>query len=488
MHMDQYDLIIKNGTVATAADTFDCDVAIKDGKVVTLGTGLKGAARTIDAKGLLVLPGGVDAHVHLCQTGSSGVDTADDFESGTRSAVCGGTTTIISFAAQEKGHSLMTTVEDYHLRAKGKAVSDYSFHLIVADPTERVLREELPELIRQGHTSFKIYLTYERRRVNDRQALDLLALARREGAMMMIHAENHDMIMWLTEQLERAGKSDPKYHAVAHVAIAEREATHRAISLAEVVDVPILIVHVSAGEAIEQIASAQGRGLKVYGETCPQYLFLTEDDLDKPNYEGAKCICSPPPRDKASQELVWRGIQSGVLRIFSSDHAPYLFDGPKGKLKNGRAPFKKIQSGIPGLELRMPLLFSEGVGKGRIDLNTFVSLTATMPAKLYNLYPAKGTIAVGADADIALWDPEKEVTVTHEMLHDNMDFTPYEGMKIKGYPVVTFCRGEIVWENGKFKGAPGHGRFIPRAPSPYAKPAGRNVLPFGTKIDFSPLG
>ena len=484
--MDNYDLIIKNGTVATAADTFRSDVGIRDGKVVALGSELAGATRTIDAEGLLVLPGGVDAHVHLCQTGSSGVDTADDFESGTRSAVCGGTTTIISFAAQEKGHSLMTAVEDYHQRAKGKAVTDYSFHMIVSDPTATVLREELPELIRQGHNSFKIYLTYERRRVNDRQALDLLALARREGALMMIHAENHDMIMWLAEQLERAGKTEPKYHAVAHVAVAEREATHRAISLAEVVDVPILIVHVSAGEAIQQIAAAQARGLKVYGETCPQYLFLTADDLDKPDLEGAKCVCSPPPRDKASQELVWQGIQAGVLKIFSSDHAPYLFNGPTGKLKDGRVPFKKIQSGIPGLELRMPLLFSEGVGKGRIDLNTFVSLTASMPAKLYNLYPAKGTIAVGSDADIALWDPTKEITVTHDMLHDNMDYTPYEGMQIKGYPVVTLSRGNVVWEGGVFKGVPGSGRFIPRTPSPYARPAGRNVLPFGTEINYSP--
>ena len=482
--MGQYDLIIKNGTVATAADTFASDVAIKDGKVVGLGLGLTGAKRTIDAKGLLVLPGGIDGHVHLCQTGSSGVATADDFESGTRSAVCGGTTTLISFAAQEKGHSLMTAVEDYHKLAKGKASTDYSFHMIVADPTERVLREELPELIKQGHTSFKIYLTYERRKVNDRQALELLSLARREGAMMMIHAENHDMIMWLADELERAGKKAPKYHAVAHVAVAEREATHRAISLAEVVDVPILVVHVSAGEAIQEIASAQARGLKVYGETCPQYLFLTENDLDLPELEGAKYVCSPPPRDKASQELVWQGIQRGILKIFSSDHAPYMYDGPTGKLKDGRnIPFKKIQSGIPGIELRMPLLFSEGVGKGRIDLNTFVSLTATMPAKLHSLYPAKGTIAIGSDADIALWDPEKEVTITQSNLHDNMDYTPYEGMKIKGYPVVTLSRGNVVWEYGQFKGVPGHGRFIAREPSPYARPLGRNVLPFGTQLN-----
>lgn len=482
--MEKYDLIIKNGTVATAADTFRSDVAIKDGKIVALGLELAGVARTIDADGLFVLPGGVDGHVHLCQIGGAGIETADDFESGTRSAVCGGTTTIISFAVQEKGHSLMPAVEEYHRLAQGKAVTDYAFHMIVSDPTETLLREELPELIRQGHTSFKIYLTYERRRLNDRQALEVLALARREGAMMMIHAENHDLIMWLAEQLELAGKTAPKYHAVAHVGVAEREATHRAISLAEVVDVPILIVHVSAGEAVQQIAAAQARGLKVYGETCPQYLFLTQDDLDKPELEGAKCMCSPPPRDKANQELVWHGIQTGVLKIFSSDHAPYLYNSPHGKLKHGpKASFKKVQNGIPGVELRMPLLFSEGVGKGRIDLNTFVSLTATMPAKLHNLYPAKGTIAVGSDADIALWDPNKEVTISHDLLHDNVDYTPYEGMKIKGYPVVTLSRGKVVWEDGVFKGVAGAGRFIARTPSPYARPLGRNVLAFGTRLN-----
>jgi dihydropyrimidinase len=481
--VDKFDVVIKNGTVATAADTFRSDVAIKDGKVVGLGLDLGAAARTIDADGLLVLPGGIDGHVHLCQTGSSGVDTADDFESGTRSALCGGTTTIITFAAQEKGHSLIRAVEDYHLHAKGKAASDYTFHMIVSDPTSTVLREELPELIRQGYTSFKIYLTYERRKLNDRQALEVLALARREGAMVMVHAENHDLIMWLAEELERAGKTEPKYHAVAHVAVAEREATHRAISLAEVVDVPILVVHVSAGDAIDQIAEAQFRSLKVYGETCPQYLFLTADDMDKPDFEGAKCVCSPPPRDAASQELVWKGIQNGVLKIFSSDHAPYAYGGPNGKLKNGRVPFKRIQSGIPGVELRMPLLFSEGVGKGRIDLNTFVSLTATMPAKLHSLYPQKGTIAIGSDADIALWDPAKKVTITQSMLHDNVDFTPYEGMSITGYPVVTMVRGSVVWEDGVYKGVPGSGRYISRKPSPYARPLGRNILPFNTVLN-----
>jgi dihydropyrimidinase len=482
--VDKYDLIIKNGTVATAADTFRSDVAIKDGKIVGLGIDLAGAARVIDADGLLVLPGGVDGHVHVSQISGFGIETADDFESGTRSAVCGGTTTIISFAVQEKGHSLMPAVEEHRRNAHGKAVTDYAVHMIVSDPTETVLREELPELIRQGYTSFKIFLTYERRRLNDRQALEVLALARREGALAMIHAENHDVIMWLAEQLERAGKTTPKYHGVAHAAVGEREATHRAISLAEIVDVPILVVHVSAGEAIQQIAEAQARGLKVYGETCPQYLFLTEDDLDKPDFEGAKCMCSPPPRDKANQDLVWHGIQTGVLKIFSSDHAPYRFNGPNGKLKHGpNAPFKKVQNGVPGVELRMPLLFSEGVGTGRIDLNTFVSLTATMPAKLHNLYPAKGTIAVGSDADIGLWDPAKEVTITHDILHDNVDYTPYEGRKIKGYPVVTLSRGKVVWEGGVFKGVPGSGRFIARTPSPYARPVGRSVLAFGTRLN-----
>ena len=307
----------------------------------------------------------------------------------------------------------------------------------------------------------------------------MLAVARRERALVMVHAENHDVISWLSEKLLAAGHSAPRFHAVAHAPIAEREATSRAISLAELVDVPILIVHVSAREAMEQIRSAQARGLKVYGETCPQYLFLTHDDLDRPGFEGAKYMCSPPPRDKANQEEIWRGIETGVFEVFSSDHAGYRYDDPEGKMKHGRnAPFKKVANGVPGLEVRLALLFSEGVGKGRIDLPRFVALTATNAAKLYGLYPRKGTLAVGSDADLAIWDAGKEVTIAQAMLHDAMDYTPYEGRKIRGWPVTTLVRGELVAQGGKFVGAAGRGRFLKCDVSPATRPLERRAIAF----------
>ncbi|MHC5064647.1 MAG: dihydropyrimidinase, partial [Planctomycetota bacterium] len=375
---------------------------------------------------------------------------------------CGGTTTIIPFAAQHRGDSLLDVVSEYHESAKGKAVIDYAFHLIISDPTPAVIGEQLPQLMAEGCTSFKIYMTYEALKLDDRQILEVLASARKLGAMVMVHAENHDVIAYLTDKLLAEGKGDPRFHAVAHSAPAEREATHRAITFAEVVDVPMLIVHVSGGEAIEQIREAHKRGLRIYGETCPQYLFLCADDLDRPAFEGAKYMCSPPPRDRANQELVWRALESGAFKVFSSDHAPYRFDDPKGKKEHGEgASFEKVANGVPGLEIRMPMLFSEGVRKGRLSLEQFVSLTSTNAAWLYGLYPRKGTIAVGADADLAIWDPEREVTITSEAMHDNMDYTPYEGRRVTGWPVTTICRGEVVQEDGEIKASKGHGVFLP---------------------------
>ena len=459
--MDSFDLVIRNGTVATASDLMQCDVGIKDGKVAMLGRNLPRGREEIDASGKLVLPGGVDAHCHLDQPMEAGLKMADDFRSGTLSAACGGTTTVIPFAAQAKGGSLRAAVEDYHRRAEGRAVIDYAFHMIVSDPSEKVLKEELPQLVREGYTSFKIYMTYDDLKLNDRQILDLLALARREGALVMVHAENADCIGWLTEQLEEAGLTAPKYHAHSRPMLVEREATHRAIALSELVDVPILIVHVSGKEAIEQIRWAHGHGLRIHAETCPQYLVLTADHLDD-GYHGAKCVCSPPPRDKANQQYVWDGLASGLFTVFSSDHAPFRYEDPQGKKPGGKeVPFRYIPNGTPGLETRMPILFSEGVVKGRIDLNRFVALTATDPAKMYGLYPRKGTIAIGSDADIAIWDPHRQVTVSNAMLHHDVDYTPYEGMQLTGWPVMTISRGEVVWNDGKVTDAFGRGQFLP---------------------------
>jgi dihydropyrimidinase len=467
----EFDLVIRGGTVASAADTMRSDVGVVGGKIVALGERLAGGRKEIDAAGKLVLPGGVDAHCHLDQPMLPPMKMADDFESGTRSAACGGTTTLIPFAAQEKGQSLRAAVEDYHRRAAGKALVDYAFHMIVSDPTEQVLSTELPQLIASGYTSFKIYMTYDDLKLDDGQILDVLSVARQHGAMAMVHAENADCIAWLTRRLEAAGRVAPRYHADSRPMLVEREATHRAIALSELVDVPILIVHVSGREAVEQIRWAHAHGLRIYGETCPQYLFLTAESLQGDGYHGAKCVCSPPPRDKANQQVIWDGLVDGLFTVFSSDHAPFNYDDPQGKKLGGKeVPFHYIPNGIPGLETRLPLLFSEGVQKGRLSLNRFVELTATNPAKLYGLYPRKGTIAIGADADIAVWDTKRELTISNTMLHHAVDYTPYEGMRVRGWPVLTLSRGEVVWDGHRPLGNPGRGQFVQCARPEMARP------------------
>jgi len=465
--MNDFDLVIRGGTVVTAAEASRCDVGVKSGRVVALAEKLPAGRRTVDAGGKLVLPGGIDAHCHLDQPraqglASAGAVMADDFRSGTLSAAFGGTTTIIPFAVQHRGQSVKAAVADYHQRAAGKAYIDYGFHLIVSDPSEAILTEELPELLPAGYASVKVYMTYEAMRISDRQILDVLDTCRRFGALTMIHAENFECLMWLTERLEAQGRIEPKYHAVSRPMPLEREATHRAAMLAEVAQARLLIVHVSGAQALDEIRRARGRGVKIFAETCPQYLFLSEADLDLPDFEGAKCMCSPPPREAGNQELIWQGIADGSFDIFSSDHAPYRFDA-MGKLLNGRiAPFRKVANGIPGLETRAPLLFSEGVMGGRISLQRFVELNSANAARLYGLYPRKGTIAVGSDADIALWDPEKKVTLSNAMLHHNVDYTPYEGRTLTGWPVSVFSRGELVCHEGQLMGAPGRGVFLKR--------------------------
>jgi len=458
---EDFDLVIRSAEVVTATDRYLADIGVVDGQIHAIAKGLGQGRKEIDAKGRLVTPGGIDSHCHLDQPMSDGSKMADDFLSGTRSAACGGTTTVIPFACQFKGQSLQDAVDDYHKRAGQLASIDYAFHLIVSDPTPRVLKEELPRLVEKGYTSFKVYMTYDDMKLNDRQILNLLALARREGAMTMIHAENVDCIAWLTDQLLEAGLTAPIYHAHSRPMLVEREATHRAIALAELVDVPMLVVHVSGREAVEQIRAAQGLGLKIYGETCPQYLMLTADDLGLEGFEGAKCICSPPPRDKANQEIIWRALDNGTFQVFSSDHAPFVFEGPTGKKVRGEgAAFNEVPNGIPGLETRMSLLMSHGVLNGRIDVHNFVALTSTNAAKLYGLFPKKGTIAVGSDADLVIWDLDTPRTIQNSALHHNVDYTPYEGIKVQAWPAVTLSRGVVVWQDGVYLGNPGHGQFL----------------------------
>lgn len=466
-----FDLVIKNANVVTASDTFRSDIGISGGKIIALACNLSDGREIVDADGLLALPGGIDSHVHLEQPGPPEIVMADSFESGTLAAAFGGNTTVMPFCLQQKGMGLRQSLVDYHAAAEGMCHTDVSFHLIVSDPTPSVLGQELPALVEAGYTSLKVFMTYDDLVLNDRQMLEVMAAAKETGALVMVHAEGYDTIRFLAERLERAGKTAPFYHGPSRPAAVEREATHRAISLAEITDVPIMIVHVSNREAMDEIARAQMRGLKIFGETCPQYLVLTEDDMDKEAMEGSKYVCSPPPRTVEHQQACWQGLERGVLSVFSSDHCPYRF-AEDGKLTpRGRQSFRWIPNGIPGIETRLPILFSEGVGKGRIDVNQFVALTSTNHAKIYGLYPRKGTIAIGSDADIVLWDPHLCRTIHQKDLHHGCDYTPFEGIVVTGWPVTTILRGNPIIKDRVLVGPAKTGQYLERSRSIYASKA-----------------
>lgn len=458
----QYDLKITGGTVANSAETFQADVGIRDGRIVAIAKDLGGAERTIDAAGKLVLPGGIEAHCHIEQESSGGVMTSDDYYSGSVSAAFGGNTCFVPFAAQHRGQKLGDVLDLYHSRAAPKSVIDYSFHLIISDPTEDVLHRELPLAIESGITSFKVYMTYDRLIVDDAQMLEILTVAKKNGALTMIHAENNAMIKFMSDRLVESGHEAPKYHALSHPRTAEAEAINRAIALAGFLDTPILIVHVSTEAGARIIADARYKGHKVFGETCPQYMFLHAEQMDLPDMHGAKLCCSPPLRDRASRDEIWRCLQNGTFQVYSSDHAPYRFD-ESGKLHAGPKPdFRKIANGLPGIEMRLPLLFSEGYIKGRITLNHFVQLAAGNVSRIYGLDDRKGSITEGKDADIAIWDPDVTRTVRAEDMHDNMEFTPYEGMQISGWPTTVIRRGQVIVEDDELKVERGSGEFVAR--------------------------
>ena len=458
----QYDLKITGGTVANSAETFQADIGIRDGRIVAIAKDLGGAERTIDAAGKFVLPGGIEAHCHIEQESSGGVMTSDDYYSGSVSAAFGGNTCFVPFAAQHRGQKLGDVLDLYHSRAAPKSVIDYSFHLIISDPTEDVLHRELPLAIESGITSFKVYMTYDRLIVDDAQMLEILTVAKKNGALTMIHAENNAMIKFMSDRLVESGHEAPKYHALSHPRTAEAEAINRAIALAGFLDTPILIVHVSTEAGARIIADARYKGHKVFGETCPQYMFLHAEQMDLPDMHGAKLCCSPPLRDRASRDEIWRCLQNGTFQVYSSDHAPYRFD-ETGKLHAGPKPdFRKIANGLPGIEMRLPLLFSEGYIKGRITLNHFVQLAAGNVSRIYGLDDRKGSITEGKDADIAIWDPDVTRTVRAEDMHDNMEFTPYEGMQITGWPTTVIRRGQVIVEDDELKVERGSGEFVAR--------------------------
>jgi dihydropyrimidinase len=463
---DYYDLAICGGTVVLPAGPTVTNIGVRNGVIAHIGPRNIFAHKSIDAAGRLVLPGGLDSHCHMDQQPWEGRSTADDFRSGTLSALCGGNTTVMPFAMQMRGQSLLEVVNDYHERARPKAHIDYGFHLIVGDATPHVLKKELPELIEQGCTSIKLYLTYEGLKLDDYEVLSVLELARREGVMVMVHAENDACIRWLTDRLLELRHTELRYHVTAHPEIGEREAAYRAISFAELIDTPILIVHVSSGTVVDEIRRAQARGLPIFAETCPQYLFLSSENIDTVDMSGAKCVCTPPPRGRANQPAMWRGLLDGTLAVFSSDHSPWNY---ADKIAGGpNQPFTDVLNGIPGIETRLPLFFSATQPEKRLTLNQFVELTTSNPAKLYGLYPRKGVIALGSDADIAIWDPDKQVTIRNEMLHHDVDHTPYEGMEVKGWPVVTISRGEVIFADGHVNSTAGRGRFV-KCERPFAQ-------------------
>ena len=465
-----FDCVVRGGRVGTAVDEYDADIGIKNGVIVAIGRELGAGASEIDAKNRLVLPGGVDGHAHIEQVSAAGIINADTFASATTAAAFGGTTSVVSFAAQHVGMDLRQAVGDYMALAKRGAVIDYAFHMIIADPTDVTLKERVPELVPQGLSTIKVFMTYDRLHVGDEQLLDVLYAARKARALVCVHAENHGMITWMGKRLLEKGYTAPKYHAISHPRGSEAEAFNRLITFAELVDQPIMIFHVSTAEGVDVIRRARGRGLKVFAETCPQYLFMTAEDLDRPGVEGAKWMCSPPLRSKADQEAIWNGLALGDLQVVSSDHAPYAFDA-KGKLIAGRSPnFKQIANGVPGIETRLPLLFDAMVSKGRLGLAKFVDVTATAPAKIYNLHPRKGSIAIGADADLVVWNPERRVRLADEMMHDRTGYTPYAGRTITGWPETVLRRGETIVAEGRLKGRPGSGVFLPRAGGAPAAP------------------
>jgi len=475
-----HDLAIRGGMLATATETFRADIGIRKGRIVTIAEAVTDAEDVLDATDRIVMPGGIEAHCHIAQQNANGVMNADDYQSGSISAAFGGNSSFVPFAAQDTGQSLAETLRVYDERATGKSVIDWSYHLILTDPTPDVLAE-LPAVFAGGVTSFKVFMTYATR-VSDAQFLDILSVAGQHGALTMVHAENHDMLGWMARRMVEGGNVAPRYHAPSRPALAEEEAINRAISLARLAQAPLFIVHVSTPGGAALVANARAGGGQVWAETCPHYLFLTRDDLDKPGMEGAKFICSPPLRDTATQAALWQHVQAGSLSLVSSDHAPYRYD-ETGKFSAGRdGDFRKIANGMPGIEMRLPLLFSEGVNKGRISLNQFVALSSTNAARIYGMLPRKGSLSIGADADIAIWNPN-ETRVAGEM-HDAMDYNPFAGMTVTGWPVSVLNRGRRIVDKGELVADPGSGKFVKRAPVDLTGHPGQPVPEFDPARNF----
>jgi len=461
-----FDTIITNGRVVTATDDYASDVAISSGKIAAIGQNLprENATRVVDATAKYVLPGGIDVHTHLDMP-FGGTTSADDFETGTRAAAFGGTTTLIDFAIQYKGQTLRTAFDTWMQKASSKAVCDYAFHCIITELADAQLAE-MNALVREGVTSFKLFMAYPGVfMLDDASIFKALRTTAKNGGLVCMHAENGSAIDVIVQQALAEGKTAPKYHALTRPTTAEAEATARAIALAEMAGAPVYIVHLSCNDALEKVREARDRGLPVYAETCPQYLYLSIENFDVPDFEGAKYVFTPPLREKWHQEKLWNGLKRDHLQVVSTDHCPFCF---KEQKELGRGDFTKIPNGGPGIEHRMSLIYSGGVAQGRFSVNRFVELVSTTPAKLFGLYPRKGTIAVGSDADLVIFDPQRKHTISAKTHHMRVDYSMFEGIQVTGMPDVVLSRGRVVVEGDKFLGRAGAGEFVRR--SLYSQP------------------
>ncbi|MET7406492.1 dihydropyrimidinase [Streptomyces parvulus] len=460
--------VVRGGLVITASDEIHADVLIEDGRVAALAaTGTRAAdaftaERVIDATGKYVIPGGVDAHTHM-EMPFGGTYAADTFETGTRAAAWGGTTTIVDFAIQSVGHSLREGLDAWHAKAEGNCAIDYGFHMIVSDVNQETLKE-MDLLVEEGVTSFKQFMAYPGVFYSDDgQILRAMQRAAGNGGLIMMHAENGIAIDVLVEQALARGETDPRFHGEVRKALLEAEATHRAIRLAQVAGAPLYVVHVSATEAVTELIRARDEGLNVFGETCPQYLFLSTDNLAEPDFEGAKYVCSTPLRPREHQAALWRGLRTNDLQVVSTDHCPFCFSGQK---ELGRGDFSKIPNGLPGVENRMDLLH-QAVVDGHIGRRRWIEIACATPARMFGLYPKKGTIAPGADADIVVYDPHAEQVISAGTHHMNVDYSAYEGKCVTGRVETVLSRGEPVVTEREYTGRKGHGVYTPRSTCQY---------------------
>jgi len=454
----EFDLVVRGGILVTSDQTRETDLAIQGEKIAAVGQGLKGR-RFIDAHGLLVLPGAIDPHVHL-EMPVGKTCSSDDWLTGTRAAAFGGTTTVIDFVEPQPGESLTNAFAARRDLAASKAVVDFSLHMTISSDEPPTI-QEIPAISGEGIKSFKTYLTYEGFHLSDSAMLNVLTAVRETGGIVLVHAENDAIIAYLKRRLRSENRISPRNHALSRPAISEGEAVQRSLALAEVAGVRLYVVHVSTALGVEALRSACQRGVHAFGETCPQYLLLSEQELYRPDFEGAKFVCTPPLRSDSDRSHLWKGLADDVLQTVGTDHCPFLFHGQKDL---GLSTYEEIPSGLPGIEARLALLYTFGVRSRRISLNRWVQICCTNPAQIFGLYPRKGNLASGADADVVLFDPQKSVVLTKSALHEQVDYTPYEGFVLQGYPVTTILRGRIIVENGNFTASPGSGRFLVQEP------------------------